>query len=286
MMRKIKLLALMVAVGSFFFFASFVLAQEATPTASGTEIYTPRLLPDNPLYFLKSWKERVELFLAQTPEAKAEKYTELATRRIAEAKMMIRKNKHQFVAKLMEKHDENLGKAKEKIKEAQEKGRDIERVLAIVAEATSQHLNILAEVYEKVPESAKSAIEKAIEVSSRGKERALEAISKEKGKSLRRHIEEKIEKEKPIIKKVLEKRLEESLKTKEGKEEKEECHCIPFWEPVCGMDGRTYTNDCYLECANAEKAYEGECLEKEMEGEKGPAKLEFEVGKGKPAKRE
>lgn len=228
-MKKLLLvLPVLLVVG--LFFAMPTLAQEATPSA-GEGIYTPRLLPDNPFYFLKTWKEKIEIFLARTPEAKAEKYVEMATRRVAEARQMVEKNKLELVERLMEKHQEHLERAMEMIEEAKEKGKDVEAVLERVTEATSTHLQVLAEVYEKVPEQAKEAIEHAMEVSSRGQERALEAISKDKREEWRQQVEEKIE----------------------------NCLCITLWEPVCGVDDQTYTNSCWLQCAEVEKAYDGPC---------------------------
>lgn len=53
-------------------------------------------------------------------------------------------------------------------------------VADLVFKATAKHLDILAEVYEKVPESAWPGIERAMEVSVRGHERAVEVL-KEKG---------------------------------------------------------------------------------------------------------
>ena len=50
----------------------------------------------------------------------------------------------------------------------------------LVGRATSIHLEVLAEVYEKVPEQAKEAIARAMTVSVRGHERAVKAL-KEKG---------------------------------------------------------------------------------------------------------
>lgn len=35
--------------------------------------------------------------------------------------------------------------------------------------------------------------------------------------------------------------------------------CIDLWDPVCGADGNTYANTCYLEAAGVEQAHEGEC---------------------------
>ena len=53
-------------------------------------------------------------------------------------------------------------------------------VADLVFKATAKHLDILAEVYEKVPEQAKPGIERAMEVSRRGHQQAVEAL-REKG---------------------------------------------------------------------------------------------------------
>ena len=41
--------------------------------------------------------------------------------------------------------------------------------------------------------------------------------------------------------------------------------CIALWDPVCGNDGKTYSNTCYIKVANVEIAYKGECRRKECE---------------------
>lgn len=192
-------------IGGFFFASTGFAQEEATPAAVEEPIYTPKLLPDNPFYFLKDLKERIELFLAFAPEKKAEKLAEIATRRIAEAKKMIEKGKPEFVEKLMARYEKQLQKAMERAEEAKEKGKDVEKVLEIVTQATSQHQGVLAEVYEKVPDKAKEAIERAIEVSGRGQEEALKAVSGEKKEEMGREIKEKMEK-RPKVREILEER--------------------------------------------------------------------------------
>ncbi len=40
--------------------------------------------------------------------------------------------------------------------------------------------------------------------------------------------------------------------------------CITLWEPVCGQDGKTYSNTCFARVAGVEIAYEGVCKGGEM----------------------
>jgi len=41
--------------------------------------------------------------------------------------------------------------------------------------------------------------------------------------------------------------------------------CITLWDPVCGKDGKTYSNACFAGLAGVEIAYKDECKEKECQ---------------------
>jgi len=75
------------------------------------------------------------------------------------------------------KEFENQYKFGEEISQiAEGLGRDTTTVEQLIGRATSLHLEILADVYERVPEQAKQVIERAMEVSVKGHERTVESL--------------------------------------------------------------------------------------------------------------
>ncbi len=180
MFKKILLVSFL----SMFLFAGIAQAQT-------NDLPKPGLLPDSPFYFLENWSESIGTFFTFNDAAKAERFLNLAEERLAEINALIDKGRPDVAEKAVEKHQEQLNQALTKAEKAKEKGLDTDEVLAKVSEVTLKHQEILADVYEKVPEQAQPAIERAMQAGMQGHERALEAVSEEKREEVKQNMKEK-----------------------------------------------------------------------------------------------
>jgi len=165
------------------------------PPAFERELPAAGITPDSWMYRFKRFFEGIDLFFTFDDVAKAEKYLKYAELRLTEAKEMAEKGKPEFVDDLIEEYEDNLEKANEISKIAQQVGKNVTKVTELVAVATSIHVDVLENVLEKVPEQAKPSIQRAITSSKRGNEEALNVLEKarpEKAAEIHFRIAEKI----------------------------------------------------------------------------------------------
>ena len=214
-------IALSITLFTLLSFASGVLAQVVE------ELPNPGVTPDSPFYLFDNLGKKVSLFFTFDPVKKAEKATQYAEERVAEAKAMAEKNKPEDAEKANQGYQEFLDLANAKTQEAKERGRDVEELAIFITEKTLKHQEILVEVFEEVPEEAKNAIKKAIEISRTGSEEAVRAITGEREIEFLQKIEnikaqtteriKALEEELKIAKERI-RELEEKLKEREGAE--------------------------------------------------------------------
>jgi hypothetical protein len=177
--------------------------------AQANDLPDPGVLPDSPFYFLKNFTENVGTFFTFGEVAKAERYIRLSGIRLSEAKALADKGNTKAAEEAIKKYEDYINKGLAKAEEARANKLDVDEVLAKVTENTLKHQTVLADIYKKVPEQAKSAIERAMQASLRGHKEALKAISRQK----RQEIMEKVKKGR----KQAEQKLDELKKKHEQK---------------------------------------------------------------------
>jgi len=148
-------------------------------SAQETDLPSPGFLPDNLFYFLETIAEAIGTFFTFGDLKKAERHAALAAERLAEAQVMAERGKPELAEKTLARYRMQLEKSMAMVEKAQSKGQSTEKVMEVLAKvgkATSVHLEVLAEIYEKVPEQAKPAIENAMKASVKGHEKAVEVL--------------------------------------------------------------------------------------------------------------
>lgn len=154
----------------FMFLMPGALAQEKGAAGTGSE-EEAGITPDSFLYIFDRLLEKLELALAMSEEAKIKVRLKHAEERLAELKLMQKKNKTKVIVKLSDEYKKEIEEVEREIEEAEKKGKNVTEVKAKAVEATAKHLEVLQWVYQLVPPEAKPAIEHALNVSRRGHEK-------------------------------------------------------------------------------------------------------------------
>lgn len=176
---------------------ALALVFSASPVHADTDtLPNPGTLPGSPLYFLDRLAEEVGAFLTLNKTARVERRAAIAEERLAEANTLSERGESERAVKAFGEYEGDMNEAVADAKKAKEEGENetkIDDILTRLAEASVRHQAVLAEVYAKVPETAKDAIERAMEMSAKGHARAIQAISKEKRDEVRARVAEEVE---------------------------------------------------------------------------------------------
>jgi len=186
--------------------------------------------------------------------------------------------------KIKEAREEHLEKFKDVMLKLEDREEKITEKLDKILEEQKgsqfkefKNLEVLKNLEEKVPEEAKEAIRKAEENALKRLQGDLEKISpenqekfeeyldkiggvKEKQMEILENLKEKLEEAPEIQRKIIQFRDKILERIKQKEVEKPQA-CITLWNPVCGKDGKTYSNECFAKLAGVEVAYKGGCEE-------------------------
>jgi len=179
-MNKLKIFLLSFAL--LFAFGMVVLAQETGETGATAEeavtldediqpedlgVSEPKLLPDNPFYFLKNWARGIQNVLTFNPIKKAALRLKFANEKLMEAKKIVEKTEDpEIIEKATENYQQEIEKIKnqvEKIKEKAEENPQVESFLDKFIHQQTLHQKLLQKLENQVPAEALEKIKEARE---------------------------------------------------------------------------------------------------------------------------
>lgn len=266
MTNLIKLFLIITLLGG----ALVVLAEESPSvdvSAQELGISEPNILPDNPFYFFKEWGRTLQGFFVFDPLKKAELKERFASEKLLEIKKMVEQNKNkERIEKAIRLYQQEIGEVEriaQKIRERTEENVRVGEFLDKFIRQQTLHQKILQKLEEQVPaetlEKIKEAREQHLEKFGQVMQK-LEENKEQIQERLEKNMEEKNVSTKEIMIQVRDKVMEK-MRQGETKGNAPEA-CITLWGPVCGEDGKTYSNECFAKKAGVEIEHEGICVSK------------------------
>ncbi|MEX0920562.1 MAG: S8 family serine peptidase [Candidatus Pacearchaeota archaeon] len=155
--------------------------EDSEETEEDSERVSPGTKPGDVFYGIERLFERIGLALTFDPLEKAKLHVRHSEERLAEAEALSEKGDLEGTGKALEDYERSINNSIRVSETARGLGENTSSVDELVAEATSTHLRVLGDVYNKVPDVAKPSIERAIEASARGRESSINAIRESRG---------------------------------------------------------------------------------------------------------
>lgn len=123
---------------------------EATAAADVSELPAVHILPDNPLYFLKTLKEKFQLIATRSSSGQADLFLNFAQNRLAEALKVTEKGKVHISEKLFAAFGQDIDAAQKKIEEAQRQGEQTRDILLKLQQTVDYQRAVLVKMQADV----------------------------------------------------------------------------------------------------------------------------------------
>lgn len=130
-----------------------------TPTPIKYDLPYPGLLPDSPLYFLKTARDRLINFLIADPLKKAEFNLLQADKRLQAGVYLFKKQgKERLAESTISKGENYFEQAIKEVEKAKKQGRDTVSIIERLSLAAKKHQEVLKELENKSPQDVKRSI--------------------------------------------------------------------------------------------------------------------------------
>jgi len=124
------------------------------------------LSPESKFYFLKKWKEGIDLFLTFNQDKKAEKMLAFSDKRLAEYGQLLDKGNIARAGEILQDYESQVAQLQDYLEKAKKAKKNVDEVSAKVSERIVKHQEVLSRVYQKVPEPAKEALKNVLQKSA------------------------------------------------------------------------------------------------------------------------
>ncbi len=267
-----KKIIIAIAIFSFISGCSLALAHSQTEPLYGVlEVKKPNILPGDPFYFLKELGRGVRLFFAFDTLKKAEIELIFLDEKLVEFDELAKTaSKESALEKALNNYLAAHERLASRLESLREKNKNIDGLLEKLADRVIEHQRffntleerVTKEKLEKIDEAIVKISQKALELEEKKFKEKLEDKARREnssgdGLNIIKMLNQKLNNR---LSNVEEKLKEDGSKNKKAAEEtgKPEI-CIEIYDPVCGADEKTYSNECFAKIAQVKIKYEGEC---------------------------
>jgi len=155
---------------------AIVMVLTVSALAGGTVYAAQDSLPGDFLYPVKLVYEQVRMMLRGDDVGRAERVLSFADRRVMEMEVLAEESRLQDLDVAVEKYGDALNMTLARIESGERRGLATRNITQLVAETTAEHLSILNNIYEMVPEEAKAAVARAMEKAQTAHDWATERL--------------------------------------------------------------------------------------------------------------
>lgn len=162
-MRNIKrLIILFIILISPFILSPNIYAENTASTSGGQVKYDmpyPGMLPDNPLYFLKTTRDKIVSFLISDPLKKSEFSLIASDKRLLAAIMLINKGKSELAITTISKSNNYFRIAMDEYQKAKNLRREMGAIPGNLLLSSQKHKELLGSVLASIPKDKKARFE-------------------------------------------------------------------------------------------------------------------------------
>lgn len=161
-MFKSLIFSLLILLGVVFIFPLVYSDDSQVIVAGQGVVYDlpyPGILPDNPLYSIKAFRDKLQEFFTRDNLKKADLYLHLSDKRAAMAQLLSKKGKHQLAITTLSKGEKYFLKIPQLLIDSKKQGvRPSDELVLQLKQANAKHKEVVEKIMKEVPQGNTEAV--------------------------------------------------------------------------------------------------------------------------------